>query len=590
MEEISVLNTSAHDVVTFDILLDDEVINSEYQVLSISVSREINRIPTAKIIFRDGEASVRTFSISNEDDLKPGKKIQINAGRDGTKTRVFKGIITKHAVRVKASGNSELHIECHDEAVRMTLGRHSQYFEQVKDNEVLDELIGKYKGVTADVESTTLKHKELIQHHISDWDFLLLRSEANGMLVNVEDGIIIIKKPDTGQEGAARITYGESILEFEAEIDARMQWKKVKALSWDFSNQRLFDADASSASFTEHGNISGGDLADILSPEEYKLHHSGNLPEQELQDWVNGTMLRSRLAKIRGRARFSGFAGIRPGMMVELAGVGERFTGKAFVTAVRHDIGNGSWDTHIQFGLDPQPYPFLHYDMNDAEAGGLVGGIKGLQVGKVVQLENDPDGEHRILVKVPMIDNNARGNWMRMASLDAGSDRGAFFRPEIDDEVIVGFINNDPRSGVVLGMLHSSNKAAPLNAQDVNHEKGFTTRSKMHISFNDDTKTIIIDTPAGNIITLDEKGTKIEIVDQNSNKITMGTSGIKMDSPKNIEINAKGNMTLKAAGTMELKAATISAKADGNISVEGAMAKVAGQGITEVTGGLVKIN
>ena len=465
MEEVSVLNTSAHDVVTFDILLNGEAVNSEYQVLSISVSREINRVPSARIILRDGEASERTFSISNKDDFKPGKKIQINAGRDGTKNQVFKGIITKHAIRVKTSGNSELHIECHDEAVRMTLGRQSHYFEQVKDNEVCDELIGKYKGVTAKVADTTLKHKELIQHHISDWDFMLLRSEANGMLVNVDDGTIIIDKPDTKQDAVTRITYGDSILEFEAEMDARMQWKKVQAVSWDFSNQRLFDADASSASFTEHGNISGSELADILSPKEYKLHHSGNLLEQELQDWVDGMMLRSRLAKIRGRARFFGYAGVKPGMMVELAGVGERFTGKAFVTAVRHDIGSGSWDTHIQFGLDPQPYPFIHHDMNDAEAAGLVGGIKGLQVGKVVQLESDPDGEHRILVKVPMIDNDARGAWMRVASLDAGSDKGAFFLPELQDEVIVGFINDDPRNGIVLGMLHSSSQgSAPYRA------------------------------------------------------------------------------------------------------------------------------
>ena len=105
----------------------------------------------------------------------------------------------------------------------------------------------------------------------------------------------------------------------------------------------------------------------------------------------------------------------------------------------------------------------------------------------------------------------------------------------------------------------------------------------MHISFNDDTKTIVIDTPAGNSITIDEQGKKIEIVDQNSNKLTMDTAGIKMESPKNIEINAKGNMTLKATGSMSLGAATIAAKADGNISVEGAMAKMAGQGITEIT-------
>ena len=105
--------------------------------------------------------------------------------------------------------------------------------------------------------------------------------------------------------------------------------------------------------------------------------------------------------------------------------------------------------------------------------------------------------------------------------------------PEIDDEVIVGFINNDPRDAVVLGMLHSSAKPAPITAQDANDEKGFTTRSKMHLHFNDATNTISIDTPAGNKIVLDEAGMKIEITDQNSNKITMDATGIKIESPLN---------------------------------------------------------
>lgn len=179
---------------------------------------------------------------------------------------------------------------------------------------------------------------------------------------------------------------------------------------------------------------------------------------------------------------------------------------------------------------------------------------------------------------------------MRVACLDAGSDRGAFFRPEIDDEVIVGFINDDPREAVVLGMLHSSGKPAPITAQDVNNEKGFTTRSKMHISFNDDTKKISIDTPAGNSIVIDESSTSIKINDQNSNSITMDTKGITLKSPMNIEINAATNLTLKAGAQLVIGGLSISMKADGNVEVQGAMAKVAGQGITEISGGLVKIN
>ena len=511
-------------------------------------------------------------------------------GRDGDNQELFQGIIVKHRIKVNENGNGELCMDCRDNAVKMSIGRHSKYFEDVTDSEVFDELIGGYEGLQSDPEPTTLNHKELVQHHLTDWDFLLLRAEANGMLVLVDDGNIQILKPQVTGDPVLQLTYGSSILEFEAEMDARDQWKNVQAQSWNYSNQQLFEAEASSAPFSEHGNLSGEALSEAINLERYELQHSGHLLEQELQDWVDGVMLRSRLAKIRGRAKFFGFAQIKPGNVVKLEGVGNRFTGNAFVTAIRHEMSNGLWDTHVQFGLDPDRYAQTFSNIQDVPSAGLIGSIKGLQIGKVVQLQGDPDGEHRILVRIPVIDEQAQGVWTRVASLDAGSDRGAFFMPEIDDEVIVGFINNDPRDAVMLGMVHSSAHPAPLTAEDDNHVKGFTTRSDMHVEFNDDTKTITIDTPAGNSITLDEGDTKIEIRDQSDNVISMESAGITIESPNNIEIKAGINLSLSTGATLSIGGATVEIKADGPASLEGALAKVSSSGITEVTGSMVKIN
>lgn len=591
MEELLIPNPSRHDVATYTILVNETAINPAYEILSIAVTKEVNRIPAARIIVRDGDAAAGDFEISNREEFIPGNKIKIKLGFDSDETPVFQGIIIKHAIKVRENGNTELQIECRNEAVKMAIGRHNRYYENLKDSELFDDLIGRYSGLTSDPEATVLTHKELVQHHVTDWDFMLLRAEANGMLVLVNNGTIKIAKPDTSTDPVLQVTYGSSVLEFEAEMDAREQWKSVKATSWDYASQQLFDANTSEAdSFVQNGNVEGSKLADAIDLENFEMHHSGHLQEQELQDWVDGLMLRSRLAKIRGRAKVTGFPGIKPGDIVKLAGVGERFNGKAYVTAVKQEMGNGMWDTHIQFGLDPERYGQKHPDVNDLQSAGLVGAVNGLQIGTVVQLQNDPDGEDRILVRIPVIDKNAQGIWMRVASLDAGANRGAFFRPEIGDEVIVGFINDDPRHAVVLGMLNSSAKPAPITAQDDNHEKGFTTRSGMRLHFNDDTKTITIDTPAGNSLQLDEQGKKIEIKDQNSNKITLDTAGITLESPKNVEIKAGVNLTLSAAASLSIGGATISVDADGSVGIEGAATKLSAQGITEISGSLVKIN
>jgi Rhs element Vgr protein len=588
MPDILIPNNSKHDVATYKIVVDNTEVDPSYQVMSLSIHKELNRVSTASLVFRDGDAALQTFPLSNKTDFVPGKKIEISIGRDGLNKSAFKGIIIKHAVKVKANGNTELHVECMDVAVKMTIGRKSKYFQNVKDSDVFDDLLSTY-GIRSDPETTTLKHQELVQHNVTDWDFMLLRAEANGMLVNVDDGSIKIAKPAIGNE-VLQVNYGSSILEFEAEMDARFQYKSVNAESWDYSNQQLFTADTSSSSFAEQGNITSEDLAQAISPDKFDMHHSGHLLEQELKDWTESIMLRSRLAKIRGRARFTGFSGIKPADTLKLSGVGDRFNGKAFVTAVRQEIGDGTWETQVQFGLDPKRYVFLHNDINEAPSAGLVGAIRGLQIGIVVQLESDPDGQDRILVRVPVIDSAGQGIWTRIASLDAGNERGAFFMPEVGDEVIVGFINDDPRHPVVLGMLHSSNKPAPISPQDNNNEKGFTTRSKMHLSFNDDTKTIVIDTPAGNSITIDEKSMKIEIKDQNENKITMEQTGITMESPLNIDVKAGAVLTLSGGTSLSISAPSLSVKADASVSIEGAVAKVTSSGITEISGSLVKIN
>ena len=580
---------SQQDVVTYDLISNGQVVDPGLQVMSIVTCKEINRIPTAKIVLRDGDAAEETFAISNQEFFIPGKVIEIKLGKDRDNQLVFKGIVTRHCVKVTESGQSDLVVECRDESVKLTIGRHSRYFENQKDSAVLEEIISGY-GLGPDVEDTQLTHKELVQHHCTDWDLILSRADINGKLVMVDDGQVQIKAPDTSQAPTLSLLYGSTLLEFEADIDARTQWKSVKGTAWDYTNQRLFEADSESANFDEPGNISGADLAQTINLEEFELRHSGQVVEEELKQWTDACMLRSRLGKIRGRAKIRvGFNPLKPGQMVDFQGVGNRFNGKAFVTAVRHEVGQGIWDTHIQFGLCPKWFAH-HKDILDFPSAGLLPGVRGLQIGKVVQLENDPDGEDRIKVKVPLVDNQSEGIWCRVNCLDAGEDRGTFFRPEIDDEVLVGFINDDPRDAVVLGMLNSSAKPAPLNAQNANHEKGVFTRSKMRIHFDDSTKTATIDTPAGNSIKLDESGQTIEINDQNQNSIKMKPSGIELSSPMEIKIQAGTSLTLAATTTLSIGGASVSAKADGPVGLEGATAKMSASGIAEISGSLVKIN
>jgi Rhs element Vgr protein len=324
-------------------------------------------------------------------------------------------------------------------------------------------------------------------------------------------------------------------------------------------------------------------LAAVLNEDAFVLYHSGKIEEPELQQWVNAKLLKHRLAKIRGQVKIDGTAAIAPGQIIELQGVGERFQGKLFVTAVRQQYENGNWQTNIQFGINPEWFAET-YSVQQPMAGAMLPAVEGLQVGVVTKLESDPDGEDRIMVRIPVIHKDDEGTWCRVSSLDAGNERGMFFRPEIDDEVIVGFINNDPRYAIVLGMLNSSAKPAHLTASDDNHEKGYQSRSKMKMIFNDEKKSISIETPGGHKVLIDEDAKKIHLEDMNGNKLIMDKDGITIESIKEIKMKAATDMKMEGGSNVNLKGGS-QTKVEG-----GAGAEISSGGATNVKGSIVNLN
>ncbi|MCW3464569.1 type VI secretion system tip protein VgrG [Chitinophaga nivalis] len=561
--------------------------NPAYNLRTITVVREMNMIPFARITVLDGDVADEKFAVSEAADFIPGNKIEVKVGRDGQEASVFKGVIVKHGIKAGENGEACLQIDCRDECVKLTLGRKNRYFTNVTDTDALKTVLG---AIAGKLEATAVKHKELVQYYCTDWDFAMSRAEMNGCLLLADAGKVNMIKPALAGSPALTLVYGATIDEFEAEIDARTQWQEVNASAWSYKDQALKEASTSSSSFKEAGNLKGSTLAGIVSPAKLELRHSGQVSEPELKAWTDAFLLKSRMAKIRGRAKIKGSPATKPGDTIELKGLGKRFNGLVYVSGVRHEYHDGIWTTHLQFGISPE---WFHHkpEVMETPAAGLLPAVSGLQIGIVVQLENDPDGEDRILVKMPLVDNREKGTWARVASLDAGKERGYFFRPELNDEVIVGFVNGDPRFAVVLGMLHSSAKPAPVQAKDTNHIKGLVTRSKMKTMFDDENKVMRMETPAGNSIELSEKDKAITITDQHNNMIKMEAGGITIKSAKDITMEASGLFSLKAKTDVTLEGMTIAGKSNTSIELSAqSTAKFTASAMMEMKGGIVKIN
>ncbi len=581
MTTTSVIPTPATpDVCSIGVLVDGSEISGEFHVLSASVSNELGRIPSASVQLRDGEPSKQTFEASDTDHFVPGREIEIRLGYGGETETVFTGIIIRHRIRVRRNG-AFLSLECRDEAVRMTCGRRSRYFTDTTDGDILDELFGEY-GLDREVASTTPSLAEVVQFDATDWDFALCRAEANGHVVAVRGGRVTVGAPTTDAEPVVTTQFGATVLELDAEVDARWQVPGVTATAWSAADQELLTADASEPATTDGGDLTASDLSDVIGGDPHLLRHGGALGEPELQAWADARLLRDRLARVRGRVRFQGFAGVTAGDVIEVTGIGTRFAGDHYVSGVRHTFADGNWETDVAFGLSPEPFAATHA-VTSAAAGGLLPTVNGLQIGIVTALQDDPAGEDRIRVRLPLVSDAEDGVWARLATLDAGDARGTFFRPEIDDEVVVGFLDDDPCFPVVLGQCNSSAKPAPQPGADDNHLKGYVSREDVKLTFDDEKKQVVLETPGGNTLTLSDDGKTAALADQNGNKVTLDDGGITIDSAK--------DLTLKAKGDVKLEGTNVTCTAQANLTAEGqAGATLKSSGSLTIKGTTVQIN
>ncbi|VAW85171.1 VgrG protein [hydrothermal vent metagenome] len=591
-------NLDGDGVVKLTLLSDGAAIDEEIKIVSVNVNKSLNKIPFAKIILLDGDMSKQDFPVSNSDQFKPGSEIKISAGYDVDEAIIFEGIVIKHGIKMSGNNYSRLVIECRDKAVAMTVGRKNANYIDAKDSDIMSKLIGNYSGLSATVEASDTEYKELVQYYSTDWDFMLSRAEINGMLVCVDDAKITIGAPQSEETAQLKVAYGEDLIEFSADLDARSQLASVTSSGWDPAKQAIVNAEESVLTVGNSGNLTSKELAKVMGLDKFCLQSPVPLESTALSNWAKGQQLKAALARIRGRMKFQGSAKAKIGGLIELIGVGERFNGRVFVSAVEHEISNGQWITCVDFGMSDNWFAEQR-DLVAPSASGLLPGIEGLQIGVVLKLGEDPAGEYKIQVKLPVMEAEQEGVWARLSSFYASDGVGAFFIPEIGDEVVLGYLNNDPSNPVVLGSLYSSKHAMPYELADENYSKALVTKAKLKIEFDDEKKVISIITPGENTVVISDEEKSISLQDQNGNTVVLSESGVTIDSPKDINIKAQGNIAIEATGDISMSSSAdvsveglnVSHKAQVGFSAEGsATAELSASGQTTVKGAMVMIN
>lgn len=200
--------------------------------------------------------------------------------------------------------------------------------------------------------------------------------------------------------------------------------------------------------------------------------------------------------------------------------------------------------------------------------------IDGVVLGIVVN-NQDTEKLGRVKLKFPWLDDY-QTDWARVSTFMAGKGRGAFFLPEVDDEVIVAFDHGDINHPYVLGSLwNGADKPIEDNSSGKNEVRKIKSRSGHEIIFTDDKdgkkEKIEIQSNAGHSILLDDSsgGEKIEIKDKT------GNNSILIDSAQNsINIASQAKLSIKSKDVSIESDGMMTIKASGNLTIQGSLVKI----------------
>jgi len=152
----------------------------------------------------------------------------------------------------------------------------------------------------------------------------------------------------------------------------------------------------------------------------------------------------------------------------------------------------------------------------------------------------DPDSIGRVKVRIPRVGDET---WARIATLMAGNDRGTWFIPDVNDEVLVAFEEGEEGTVgqyYVIGGLWSKTSSPPEKMDRNNNKKLLRSRNGVKITLDDQSgqENVIVETPGGQKITLKDGPGSVEIADSNGNSVKLAANGISVSASAKVTINA----------------------------------------------------
>lgn len=168
----------------------------------------------------------------------------------------------------------------------------------------------------------------------------------------------------------------------------------------------------------------------------------------------------------------------------------------------------------------------------------------------------DPENRNRVQVRLYNANGVADQDgpiWARVAVPFAGGKRGAFFIPDVGDEVVVAFLGGDPRGAIVLGSLWNGLDAAPetIGGSGKNVDRWtITGKAGTRIAIVEQpasSATITFSTPGGLTGTLTDEDGSIEFSNSENTSVRIDSTGVTINAPTGqVQVTAASQLTVTA--------------------------------------------
>ncbi|NJO65295.1 MAG: VgrG-related protein, partial [Richelia sp. RM2_1_2] len=458
-------------------------------------------------------------------------------------------------------------IRGYDVSHRLYRGKHNRSFQNMTDSDIVKKIAEEAAIKIGKVDASGVVHEYIFQSNQTNMELLRERTARIGFELFIQDGKLNFRKPKADSEELS-LKWLTDLHSFRIRVTSAEQVKEVEVRGWDYSQKKPIVSTAKSANvITDTQNGIGSKISDkfngISTPKMIIVDQPVFNPKeasviaQALCNELGGQFINAD-AKAEGNTK------IRPGTVVNLQEMGQH-SGKYYITETRHIYSERVYSTE--------------FSVRSSRGGNLLTVLappnkpqpgNTFLVGIVTDNE-DPEGWGRVKVKFPTMTEDHASNWARIVTPGAGPNRGIYWLPEINDEVLVAFEHGDMHRPYIIGGVWNGTDPTPRKIGDTVVEgkvrlRGSTTRFGHKAWFVDDDKGdekrgyyIQTGTGSGHWLRFNDTEKIIEIQTAGGHKIRMDDAGktITVSSTGNLKLEAQGNIDINAGGVITVKGAII---------------------------------